>query len=172
MRSILFSIINHTWFEISIMTLIIGNVAFMAIQQDDQSQALTNASKQANYFFSAAFIIEAALKISAMGYSAYWNNDWNKLDFLVVFSSTLDFALDYLPSDSSSLSFAPLITKMIRIFRVLRIIKLVKRIEGLHRLISTILFSLPSLINVSSLVFLSYYIFSILASFLFHDITF
>lgn len=64
------------------------------------------------------------------------------------------------------------ITKVFRIFRITRILKLVKSVEGLKRLVNTIWFSLPSMINVSQLIFLNFYIFSILASFLFGNIDF
>ena len=64
---------------------------------------------------------------------------------------------------------------MIRIFRVLRVsrlIKLVKNLEGLKRLIATFKFSIPSLINVTALLFLVYFIFAVLGCFLFGNITF
>ena len=58
--------------------------------------------------------------------------------------------------------------QIFKIMRVARILKLMKNIEGIRRLYATLSFSLPSLINATSLVFLSYYIFSILASNLFN----
>ena len=64
---------------------------------------------------------------------------------------------------------------MIRIFRVLRVsrlIKLVKNLEGLKRLIATFKFSIPSLINVTALLFLVYFIFAVLGCYLFGSITF
>jgi hypothetical protein len=64
------------------------------------------------------------------------------------------------------------IIKVFRIFRITRILKLIKSVEGLKRLVNTIWFSLPSMINVSQLIFLTFYIFSILASFLYNTITF
>ncbi|MFN9909090.1 MAG: ion transporter [bacterium] len=47
-----------------------------------------------------------------------------------------------------------------------------KNLQGLQRLIAVIVFSLPALINVTSLLFLIYFIFSVLGCFIFKSITF
>ena len=64
----------------------------------------------------------------------------------------------------------PSLIKILRIFRIVRALKLVKSMEGLQKLVQTIIFSLPSLLNVSALLFLVYFLFSILSVFLFQDI--
>ena len=53
-----------------------------------------------------------------------------------------------------------------------RSIKLLKDFKGIKRLILTLYLSMPAIINVTSLIFLSNFIFSILACFLFKDLTF
>jgi len=44
----------------------------------------------ANYLFSGAFILEAALKIYTLKANSYFHNSWNKFDFVVVVASILD----------------------------------------------------------------------------------
>ena len=48
--------------------------------------------KITNYIFTAIFIVEAILKIIALGWS-YFGTSWNKFDFFVVISSILDILL-------------------------------------------------------------------------------
>ena len=45
-----------------------------------------------NYVFTAIFVVEAALKLFAFGWS-YFGTSWNKFDFFVVISSILDIGL-------------------------------------------------------------------------------
>lgn len=111
------------------------------------------------------------LKIIVQNFRSYIQNSWNQFDFLVVLISCLDIIIQLL-LNQSNLAFVGSLIKVFRIFRITRILKLIKSVEGLKRLVNTIVFSLPSMINVSQLIFLTYYIFSILASFLYRDITF
>lgn len=52
--------------------------------------------------------------------------------------------------------------KILKVLRVARLLKLVKNVKGIQRLVQTISFSIPSLMNAASLLFLSFFIFSIL----------
>ena len=60
----------------------------------------------------------------------------------------------------------------IQIFLVLKLMKVMKQIPGIQRLFSTIIVSLPSLVNASSLLFLAYFIFAVLGCNLFDYLTF
>lgn len=51
-----------------------------------------------------------------------------------------------------------------------RIFKLIKAFDGLRKLIETAIYSLPAMLNVTALLFLVYFIFSILGVFLFSNI--
>jgi len=59
---------------------------------------------------------------------------------------------------------------VLRVLRVSRILRLIGKYEGLQALIQTITFSLPSLLNVFSLLMLIFFMFSILGVFFFKDI--
>ena len=59
---------------------------------------------------------------------------------------------------------------MLRVLRVSRIIRLIGKYKGLQALIETIIFSLPSLLNVLGLLFLILFMFAILGSFFFSNI--
>ena len=58
-----------------------------------------------------------------------------------------------------------------RVMRVSRLFRLINKYKGLQALIQTITFSLPSLLNVFSLLMLVYFIFAVLANFLFRAVT-
>jgi voltage-dependent calcium channel T type alpha-1I len=139
----------------------------MAMISDDIDSSTLATLELTNLIFTALFCAEAIFKIFVMNIGPYFKNGWNRLDMIVVISSLIDIIINEVIAKYVDLSNNTIVVKIFKIIRVLRIIKLVKSMEGLKKLVGTIIFSLPSLINASSLIFLSYYIFSILASFLF-----
>ena len=64
------------------------------------------------------------------------------------------------------------LVKIVKVLRVARMLKLVKNVKNIQRLVQTIMFSIPSLINATSLLGLSFFIFSVLFSKLFGDINY
>jgi len=167
----IFKIINHTYFDIFIMIVIILNILTMALTYDGSSEGYTNFLQYVNYAFSGIFMIELILKHLGLGFRRYWRNSWNKFDAFVVAASILDIVMDAM--EQSFLSFirvGPQLARVFRVLRVTRLFKLVRSFQGLQKIINTLIFSLPSLMNVGALSFLVYFIYSILGCFLFGTI--
>lgn len=66
----------------------------------------------------------------------------------------------------------PSLVKVLRIFRVVRALKLVKTMESLQKLVNMIIVSFPALMNMTSLLLLDYFFFSILSASIFEGIVF
>jgi len=115
------------------------------------------------------FIIEASLKITAFG-ETYLENAWNKFDFFVVISSIFDIIMENAGSSMEFLTVAPQLARVMRVLRVTRILKLAGKQEGLQAIIQTVSFSIPSLLNVVILLFLIYFMFSIMGWFMFEEV--
>jgi len=124
-----------------------------------------------NYAFSGIFMGELILKHLGLGFKRYWRSGWNQFDAFVVLASIFDIVMDSL--EQSFLSFikvGPQLARIFRVLRVTRLFKLVRSFQGLQKIINTLIFSLPSLMNVGALSFLVYFIYSILGCFLFNTI--
>jgi hypothetical protein len=118
-------------------------------------------------------MIEALFKLCSFG-KAYFLSGWNIFDFFVVMASVLDIILSYAGAKNQSSSAISILPQIARIFRVLRVTKLLrmfKRFKGLQKLIETFIFSLPALAKGLSIVSLFLFIFSVLAAFLFSNIS-
>jgi len=72
---------------------------------------------------------------------------------------------------SSAISILPQIARIFRVLRVTKLLRMFKRFKGLQKLIETFIFSLPALAKGLSIVCLFFFIFSVLASFLFNKIS-
>ena len=98
-----------------------------------------------------------------------------RFDCCIVSISLLDLLIQLVSTitgGGSSLGPVPQLIRIMRVLRITRILKLVKNLQSLQRLVATINFSVPAIVNVSSLLFLVYFIFAVLGCFLFKDITF
>jgi len=106
--------------------------------------------ENANLAFTVIFTLEAAMKITGLGWS-YFKNNWNCFDFFLVVISLITLAM----KSGSNLS-------IFRIFRVFRVIRLIRSLKGLSSLLTTLVLSLPSIANVTSLLALLIFVYSIL----------
>lgn len=167
----IFRVINHTYFDLGVMCIIILNIISMGCTFEGSSDNYNLVLKYINWTFSGIFIVELIVKHLGLGIKRYWSIGWNRFDAFVVAASVLDITMDFLQqSFLSVLRVGPQIARVFRVLRVSRLFKLVKQFEGLQKMINTLVFSLPSLLNVGALLFLVYFIYAILATFLYKDI--
>lgn len=112
------------------------------------------------------------LKLIAFG-DTYFKNAWNRFDFVVVMSSVFDVViklLENIEADLAILSSLTQLARVARIMRVTRILKLAGKNPGLLAILETIQFSIPSLMNVATLLMLIFFMFSVLGNFMFNGV--
>jgi hypothetical protein len=158
------------WFENFIIFLIILNS--LALVLDNPLENPNGTLSRTFYFFdiifTICFAIEAAMKITAMGFfsnnmpgiEGYIMNGWNILDFIIVVSSLVDLGFTITNSGANTESLKSL--KALRAFRALRPLRVISRNEGLQIVVSTLFASLPALRNVMMVMCLILLIFAIM----------
>lgn len=164
-------IVKSDWFNGVVMAAIILNMVQMACSYDGNPVYWQKILKNANYVFSAIFVIEALMKLYVYR-RAYFYTAWNKFDFFVVSASILDVILDgFSVSNSKALKVAPQLARVLRVLRVSRVLRLAGKNEGLQALLMTIQMSVQSLLNVTLLLLLIFFMFSVLGVSLFQNVT-
>jgi hypothetical protein len=157
-------IINHWMFDVVILTLIVVNSLFLAMQDyskiDNEGEFITEncwrnaVGANAGLFFTIAFTVEMLLKMVGMGIimdrGTYLRDAWNWLDCIVVISAWLEY-IPGLPN------LGPL-----RVLRVLRPLKSVDKMPGLKKIVNSLLASIPKLAPVLAFLFFLFFIFGIL----------
>jgi hypothetical protein len=168
-----------TWhiFELFIMACILLNTLTMAATHYDaeavemygisdpehfMSPQWNAALNSVNWIFFAVFVSEAILKVLGVGWQQYWAVSWNKFDFIIVLGSILAIFLKSLIRNFN--------ITILRVFRIARIFRLVKSSRGLRNLLSTLIFSLPSLYNVGALLLLLFYVYAVMGMNLFGEV--
>ncbi|KAK3242941.1 hypothetical protein CYMTET_47370 [Cymbomonas tetramitiformis] len=162
-RYVLFRQIIKPRFDIFIMCVIFLNIAMMMFAHYDQSEEFTFGLNVINGAFALFFLMEAAAKITAFGFYQYWMDGWNKFDFVIVLLSIFTFVIERM---GASIGFNPTLVRVFRVFRTARVLRVIRTAKGLRMLLRTFIFSLPSLWNVGSLLFLVMFVYSILGMYL------
>lgn len=74
----LFHMIKHQNFDFLIMFFIVCNVLTMCCDQFDDSPVTVDILKKLSYLYTGVFILEACIKILALGLLKYIQNGWNQ----------------------------------------------------------------------------------------------
>jgi voltage-gated sodium channel len=103
------------------------------------------------------FVAEIVIKMAAEGKQPwrYFLDPWNVFDFVIV-------AACFLPFEGNAVT-------VLRLLRLLRVLKLVKALPKLQILVGALLKSIPSMVYVSVLLFLLFYVYAVAAVFLFGE---
>eukprot|EP00347_Sterkiella_histriomuscorum_P004762 403359206 len=169
-RKVLHYIVSSKVFEIFIITSIFFNMISLAATYNGASREYLETLDTINIVFTSIFALEATLKIIAYR-ETYFLNFSNVFDFGIILSSLIEIFMSLVQKNQLKIvRTAPQVVRILRVLRVTRIVRLIGKYKGIQALISTIMFSLPPLFNVFSLLMIIFFIFAILGVFLFSDI--
>ncbi|XP_052870084.1 voltage-dependent T-type calcium channel subunit alpha-1G [Anopheles cruzii] len=160
MRLFVHNVVTSKYFDLAIAAVIGLNVVTMAMEYYMMPLALEYALKIFNYFFTAVFILEAAMKLLALGAKIYLKDRWNQLDVAIVILSIVGIVLEEL--ETNIIPINPTIIRVMRVLRIARVLKLLKMAKGIRALLDTVMQALPQVGNLGLLFFLLFFIFAAL----------
>ncbi|XP_063168362.1 cation channel sperm-associated protein 4 [Candoia aspera] len=141
--------LHHRAFKILIVTIVISNAVVIALR--------TEPALEEKYFglFSAidkivlSFLICEVILNWYYGFSLYWKDGWNIINFCIVLYPAI------------GLIFPKLDQTLFRTVRVMRLIQVCTLVNGLARMIQVILQSIPDMANIMILLFAIMLVFSV-----------
>ena len=113
-------------------------------------------------FFTLLFFIEAMVKIHVKGFTGYWNDGWNRFDFILVllaFPSCINIFGEFIPGTNVLLSL-----RTLRAFKAFRMLQFIPNVENLLKGIK-LAFKASYMVTIGMIVLLL--VFSIITTFLF-----
>ncbi|KXZ52368.1 hypothetical protein GPECTOR_9g412 [Gonium pectorale] len=123
-------------------------------RQDFEDTTLGSTLNKFEFLWVAIFTVEALLKIVSMGFAlapgTYLRDGWNVVDFMVV-------ALGYIDIFTAGNLTA------LRTVRVLRPLRAITRVRGMRVLVTTLLGSMPMLLDVFLLCAFTFFIYGLIA---------
>ncbi|NXV79480.1 SCN5A protein, partial [Atlantisia rogersi] len=158
-QGLLFDVVSHKAFDITVVTFICLNMVVM--MAENNQNVISDILNKINYFFVAVFTGECVIKILALRHY-YFTSGWNIFDFVVVVSSLVSkyqSLLDQLMCFRTL--FSPTNLRIFRLVRIGRILRLIRKARGIRTLLFALLMSLPALFNIGLLLFLIMFIYAI-----------
>lgn len=155
-RRLCFDLVEKSSFDAFIMGCIIVNTIFMAMEYYRAPDGYVLALFIIDVIFITIFTVEAGLKITAYGFSAYIYDNWNKFDFAVVIIGLITLV----PSIGVGVN-------VIRLLRIARVLRLIQKAKKIRVVFFTLVYASPSLVNIGSLIFVVMFIYAVIGMFLF-----
>ncbi|RZC35961.1 voltage-dependent T-type calcium channel subunit alpha-1G, partial [Asbolus verrucosus] len=159
-RLFIHNVVTSKYFDLAIAAVIGLNVVTMATESYKMPNILIYVLKIFNYFFTAVFILESAMKVIALGFVLYVKDRWNLLDVAIVKLSVVGIVLEELKSNIIPIN--PTVLRVMRVMRIARVLKLLKMAKGIRALLDTVMQALPQVGNLGLLFFLLFFIFAAL----------
>lgn len=158
-RGWVYDLVTHPMFDLGIAIAISVNTIFMLTSHYSQPGYWTDALNVVDLIFTVLYTAEMCVKLVGLGVAGYFRVSWNQLDFTVVALGLMEqiFRSSFQGSESTAL----------RAVRVARVIRVLKTWKGLQAMFHTLFASLPSMANVGGLMFLIFWIYSVLGMNLF-----
>ncbi len=134
---------------------IIANTVVLSLDRYPIEEDQLVLYEDINTGFTLVFIAELVIKLTGLGFKAFFLDKFNSFDSFVVLTSVGDLLISNLMTNYNVGALTAL-----RAFRLLRIFKLAKSWKKLHNLLKTIGRTLKDVSSFSVLLFLIIFIFS------------
>ncbi|RCV91874.1 ion transporter [Billgrantia montanilacus] len=148
----------NKFFELTVITIIVLSALLIGARTYEEVSRFQQALLVMDVAVTVFFLVEILIRMAAeKRLRDFFRNGWNVFDFLIVTASLI-------PMDDSEMV---LLARLLRIFRVMR---LVSMIPELRMLMAALFKSIPRMGYVVLLMFIIFYIYGAIGSFLFHDV--
>lgn len=149
---------NNKIFELLVVSVIIISALEIGAKTFELSDTAISVTGLLDVFITLFFLFEICVRfIADEDKKRFFTKGWNIFDTLVV-------AVSLIPVDDSEMA---LLARLVRVFRVLRMVSVVPE---LRVLINSLIKALPQLGYVVLLMFIIFYIYAAIGSFIFKDI--
>lgn len=142
-----FRLCTHSVFSGSVIVAVSLNTVVMAATYHSSPEWFSELQHTLNEIFVWIFVAEMFIRITGLGLRAYFRDNWNFFDCVVVIGSLFD---TYLAAEFNLALF--------RIFRVFRVFRLLQIFPGFKLVFDSLTTVLPVMANVGTLVFLLFFI--------------
>ena len=157
-QSRLFDIHSNKLFEITVIFIIVFSALVTGVKTYEINSTLNKLVLGLDTFITLFFLFEVTIRLIAEPRTLdFFKKGWNVFDFVIVVASML-------PIEGSD---TVLLARLLRIFRVLRLISV---IPELRVLINSLLKALPRMGYIALLMFIIFYIYAAIGSFMFGTI--
>ena len=145
-------------FETVVIAIIVLSALMVGAKTYEETTRFTPVLNILDWAVTLFFLVEILIRLMAeRRFRDFFKSGWNIFDFIIVVASMI-------PVQDSEMV---LIARLLRVFRVMRLVSMVPE---LRMLMNALLKALPRMGYVALFMFIIFYIYGAIGSFLFHDI--
>lgn len=145
-------------FETVVIVIIVLSALMVGAKTYEETSRFSPVLNILDWAVTLFFLIEIVIRLLAeRRFRDFFKSGWNIFDFIIVVASLI-------PVENSE---TVLIARLLRVFRVMRLVSMVPE---LRMLMNALLKALPRMGYVALFMFIIFYIYGAIGSFLFHDI--
>lgn len=152
------SLRSHKVFETVVIAIIVVSALMVGAKTYDETTRFDTILNILDFAVTLFFVVEIVIRMLAeRRLRDFFKSGWNIFDFIIVVASLI-------PVDQSQ---TVLLARLLRVFRVLRLVSMVPE---LRLLMNAFLKALPRMAYVALFMFIIFYIYGAVGSFIFQDI--
>lgn len=152
------SIRSNRAFEMAVIAIIIISALLVGARTYEEATRFEQFIYVMDWAVTVFFLVEILIRMAAEGnLKNFFRKGWNVFDFTIVVASLI-------PVDDSEMV---LLARLLRIFRILRLVSL---IPELRVLVTSLLVAIPRMAYVVLLMFIIFYIYGAIGSFIFEEV--
>ena len=160
-RAKLHTIVTSRRFDFVIAGCISLNILAMALEHYPSSSTFDTMINVMNDFMLGVFFIEVVLKVVAFGPKRYLGNMWCRFDLMVVLVSAAPVIVVGILHIIGRGDGEVKRVSEFRAIQLIRILRMMRTSRGVTRMLKTFFLSLPSLFNVSAVLTLLLFVYSV-----------
>ena len=156
LRYAFYLLATNDYFDYIILTVVVVNSVFMAIDGNILKPEVLNSLNVSNYVFNSLYIFEYVVKFIGLGPIVYYSDPFTYLDTFIIVFSIIDMSTPSSTDTDSTLSTKKAnvssqlgFLRVFRIFRVVRLTKILRRIKAMRLIIVSVT---KAVINVSYII--------------------
>lgn len=158
-RKKLFDFVMSPYYEGISNVLVAANICLMLTAHTNATPEWTRNEELANISFTVLFTVELLVKVAGLGITQFASSWWARLESIIVISSIVSVAAN-----------AGMVGTIFRMLRVARAFRLLRLVPAILQLLNALIISLPVLFNVSLVMLVVLFIYSVIGMNLFSGI--
>ncbi|XP_044765573.1 sodium channel protein para isoform X3 [Coccinella septempunctata] len=153
-----FELIENTYFETAVITMILLSSLALALEDVhlQHRPILQDILYYMDRIFTVIFFFEMLIKWLALGFQKYFTNAWCWLDFIIVMVSLINFVASLCGAGGIQAF------KTMRTLRALRPLRAMSRMQGMRVVVNALVQAIPSIFNVLLVCLIFWLIFAIM----------
>ena len=156
LRYAFYLLATNDYFDYIILTVVVVNSVFMAIDGNILKPEVLDSLNVSNYVFNSLYIFEYVVKFIGLGPIVYYSDPFTYLDTFIIIFSIIDMSTptsndtdNTLGAKKGNVSSQLGFLRVFRIFRVVRLTKILRRIKAMRLIIVSVT---KAIINVSYII--------------------